>query len=187
MYGRFEHVVLTMGIKVVQVPGLCVPVGLEPTLGVALLNAELDAQGRCNDCHVDGSKQLSDAKCLGCHDHQDLKKRIDGSLAHFWSESYGQIYPHLARLAVQLEKHGDHSLGIRSAGRLVDDDERLAARRDPEGDAGSAGQRDATKRPLQGEVCVRGAAISIRRTSSRAGEHSTQDSRGRPGGRSCGW
>jgi PadR family transcriptional regulator, regulatory protein AphA len=29
----------------------------------------------------------------------DLKKRFEGSVAHFWSESYGQIYPILARLA----------------------------------------------------------------------------------------
>ena len=29
----------------------------------------------------------------------DLKKRIEGSVAHFWQESYGQIYPILARLA----------------------------------------------------------------------------------------
>ena len=44
LYGRFEHITLAMGIKIIQVPGLCVPVALEPTLGVALLNAELDAQ-----------------------------------------------------------------------------------------------------------------------------------------------
>jgi DNA-binding PadR family transcriptional regulator len=31
----------------------------------------------------------------------DLKKRIEGSIAHFWSESYGQIYPILSRLAAQ--------------------------------------------------------------------------------------
>src|SRR2546422_3572915 len=31
----------------------------------------------------------------------DLKKRIEGSIAHFWSESYGQIYPILAHLASQ--------------------------------------------------------------------------------------
>src|SRR5439155_6344924 len=31
----------------------------------------------------------------------DLKKRIEGSVAHFWSESYGQIYPILAHLASQ--------------------------------------------------------------------------------------
>lgn len=31
----------------------------------------------------------------------DLKKRFEGSVGHFWSESYGQIYPILARLATQ--------------------------------------------------------------------------------------
>jgi DNA-binding PadR family transcriptional regulator len=31
----------------------------------------------------------------------DLKKRFEGSVGHFWSESYGQIYPILARLAAQ--------------------------------------------------------------------------------------
>lgn len=44
MYGRFEHIMLALGIKVIQVPGLRVPVGYEPALGVALLNAELDAE-----------------------------------------------------------------------------------------------------------------------------------------------
>ena len=29
----------------------------------------------------------------------DVKKAIDGSIAHFWSESFGQIYPILRRLA----------------------------------------------------------------------------------------
>jgi DNA-binding PadR family transcriptional regulator len=38
---------------------------------------------------------------LGPGSGYDLKKRIDGSLAHFWSESYGQIYPHLARLVAE--------------------------------------------------------------------------------------
>jgi DNA-binding PadR family transcriptional regulator len=28
----------------------------------------------------------------------DIKKAIDGSIAHFWSESFGQIYPILRRL-----------------------------------------------------------------------------------------
>lgn len=28
----------------------------------------------------------------------DIKKLIDGSIGHFWSESYGQIYPSLQRL-----------------------------------------------------------------------------------------
>src|SRR5262249_56680091 len=31
----------------------------------------------------------------------DLKKRIEGSIAHFWSESYGQIYPIVSRLAAE--------------------------------------------------------------------------------------
>jgi DNA-binding PadR family transcriptional regulator len=31
----------------------------------------------------------------------DLKKRFEDSVAHFWSESYGQIYPMLARLAAE--------------------------------------------------------------------------------------
>src|SRR5262245_12338637 len=39
-------------------------------------HAELDAQARCNDCHVNGSKELSNDKCLACHDHNDLKSRI---------------------------------------------------------------------------------------------------------------
>ncbi|HEU4733672.1 MAG TPA: cytochrome c3 family protein [Kofleriaceae bacterium] len=37
----------------------------------------LDAKDRCNDCHVNDSKDLSNDKCLGCHDHQNLKARID--------------------------------------------------------------------------------------------------------------
>jgi PadR family transcriptional regulator, regulatory protein AphA len=31
----------------------------------------------------------------------DLKKRIEGTIAHFWSESYGQIYPMLNQLAAE--------------------------------------------------------------------------------------
>ena len=38
---------------------------------------------------------------LGPGSGYDLKKRIEGSVAHFWSESYGQIYPILARLAAR--------------------------------------------------------------------------------------
>jgi PadR family transcriptional regulator AphA len=36
---------------------------------------------------------------LGAGSGYDLKKRIEGSIAHFWSESYGQIYPMLGQLA----------------------------------------------------------------------------------------
>src|SRR5712692_346237 len=38
---------------------------------------------------------------LGPASGYDLKKRIEASVAHFWSESYGQIYPILARLAAE--------------------------------------------------------------------------------------
>src|SRR5262249_48869343 len=31
---------------------------------------------QCNDCHVNGTKDLSNDKCLDCHDHNDLKARI---------------------------------------------------------------------------------------------------------------
>lgn len=39
-------------------------------------HASLDNQNNCNDCHVDGSKELSNEKCLSCHDHDNLRKRI---------------------------------------------------------------------------------------------------------------
>jgi DNA-binding PadR family transcriptional regulator len=38
---------------------------------------------------------------LGPASGYDLKKRFEGSVGHFWSESYGQIYPILARLAAE--------------------------------------------------------------------------------------
>src|SRR4051794_16137643 len=36
----------------------------------------LDVKDHCNDCHVGESKELSNDKCLGCHDHQNLGARI---------------------------------------------------------------------------------------------------------------
>src|ERR1043166_2141039 len=36
----------------------------------------LDAKDRCNDCHVGDSKELSNDKCLKCHDHENLASRI---------------------------------------------------------------------------------------------------------------
>lgn len=39
-------------------------------------HAALDTADRCNDCHVNGSKALSNDKCLNCHDHSDLRSRI---------------------------------------------------------------------------------------------------------------
>ncbi|MCG8420260.1 MAG: hypothetical protein MJE77_20200 [Proteobacteria bacterium] len=45
-------------------------------------HAELDNQERCNDCHT-GGRGLSNDKCLACHDHSDLRKRIrDGKGYH---------------------------------------------------------------------------------------------------------
>jgi hypothetical protein len=48
-------------------------------------HAEIDGQDNCNKCHVDG-KALSNDKCLTCHDHQDLKKRIDAGEGYHASE-----------------------------------------------------------------------------------------------------
>jgi len=39
-------------------------------------HAALDSQDKCNDCHT-GGRGLSNDKCLTCHDHEDLKTRID--------------------------------------------------------------------------------------------------------------
>jgi len=38
---------------------------------------------------------------LGPRSGYDVKKLIEASIAHFWSESYGQIYPILNRLAAE--------------------------------------------------------------------------------------
>ncbi len=38
---------------------------------------------------------------LGPSSGYDLKKRMEQSIAHFWSESYGQIYPTLRRLEAE--------------------------------------------------------------------------------------
>src|SRR5262245_33781867 len=39
-------------------------------------HAGFDSQDKCNDCHT-GGRGLANDKCLGCHDHKDLKERID--------------------------------------------------------------------------------------------------------------
>jgi hypothetical protein len=36
----------------------------------------LDDSAHCNDCHT-GGKGLSNQKCLGCHEHADLRRRIN--------------------------------------------------------------------------------------------------------------
>ncbi len=38
-------------------------------------HASFDGQDNCNECHNNG-KQLEPKKCLGCHDHENLAKRI---------------------------------------------------------------------------------------------------------------
>ncbi|PYI52519.1 PadR family transcriptional regulator [Paenibacillus flagellatus] len=35
---------------------------------------------------------------FGPHSGYDVKRRIEQQLSHFWSESYGQIYPNLKKL-----------------------------------------------------------------------------------------
>ena len=40
-------------------------------------HGSLDDQNHCNDCHVNGSKDLDDQKCLACHDHNNLQNRIN--------------------------------------------------------------------------------------------------------------
>jgi len=39
-------------------------------------HASLDSKDHCNDCHKNDSKELSNEKCLNCHDHAPLAKRI---------------------------------------------------------------------------------------------------------------
>src|SRR5687768_3375639 len=46
---------------------------------LAQSHASLDNQTGCKDCHVNDSKDLSNDKCLDCHDHNDLRDRIRGN------------------------------------------------------------------------------------------------------------
>lgn len=39
-------------------------------------HGSLDNQNQCNDCHVNGTRDVTNEKCLGCHDHKDLGARI---------------------------------------------------------------------------------------------------------------
>ncbi len=43
---------------------------------LASSHASIDGQDNCNECH-DGGRETINSKCLGCHDHSDLKARID--------------------------------------------------------------------------------------------------------------
>src|SRR5690242_20151586 len=44
---------------------------------LAQSHVDIDDPAHCNDCHVNGTKDLDDNKCLDCHDHNDLKARIN--------------------------------------------------------------------------------------------------------------
>src|SRR5256885_13158032 len=44
---------------------------------LSMSHADLDNPDHCNDCHT-GGRNLSNDKCLGCHDHADMKASIDG-------------------------------------------------------------------------------------------------------------
>ena len=39
----------------------------------------LDDQQKCANCHINDSKELSNDKCLACHDHQNLASRINAN------------------------------------------------------------------------------------------------------------
>src|SRR6187549_3017247 len=43
---------------------------------LAQSHAALDNQQQCTSCHINDSKDLSNDKCLDCHDHNDLRDRI---------------------------------------------------------------------------------------------------------------
>lgn len=43
---------------------------------LSLSHADIDNQDQCRTCH-EPDNSISARKCLGCHDHQNLKKRID--------------------------------------------------------------------------------------------------------------
>jgi hypothetical protein len=45
---------------------------------LAASHAAIDHQDQCASCH-EPDNSVSAARCLGCHDHADLKKRIDGN------------------------------------------------------------------------------------------------------------
>jgi hypothetical protein len=49
---------------------------LESPGPLANVHAAFDVVGKCNECHVDNTPTLANAKCLDCHQHANLKDRI---------------------------------------------------------------------------------------------------------------
>lgn len=53
---------------------------------LSVSHASIDTQAQCRACH-EPDNSVSNTKCLGCHDHKDLKKRIDAGLGFHSSPS----------------------------------------------------------------------------------------------------
>src|SRR5262245_24080333 len=51
-------------------------------------HASLDSQEQCTACHTDG-KSLSNDKCLGCHEHEPLRRRISEHKGFHASDKVG--------------------------------------------------------------------------------------------------
>jgi len=70
-------VVLALGVLVLWTsPGLAGDFFASSPGPLAQSHAALDNQKQCMDCHINDSKDLSNDKCLACHDHNDLRDRI---------------------------------------------------------------------------------------------------------------
>jgi hypothetical protein len=71
-------------------------------------HAHLDDAARCNDCHVNGTRDTSNKQCLDCHDHQDLRARIQaGKGYHASAEVKGK------QCATCHKEHYNRSFDIR--------------------------------------------------------------------------
>jgi hypothetical protein len=86
-------------------------------------HASIDGQANCNECH-DGGRDTNDDKCLGCHDHQDLKKRIDaGEGYHASSKVKGRT---CESCHLEHKGRGFDLMGWRAVGGMDKFDHRLA-------------------------------------------------------------
>ncbi len=89
---------------------------------LAYSHSALDETARCNDCHT-GGKGLSNSKCLGCHDHSNLRRRINAGKGlhastkvrgrkceHCHLDHKGRRYDLMGWRAIGGEKSFDHRL-----------------------------------------------------------------------------
>jgi hypothetical protein len=73
----FLSLVLVLGALLVWMRPVAADDFLTSSPGpLARSHEELEGQDNCFKCHTDG-KNLSNDKCLGCHDHKDQKEKID--------------------------------------------------------------------------------------------------------------